>query len=113
MFDWVRAGECKPRPPLKTSLKINILFLFLLEAFLICLSITIKDKYVFSENIQAVEDYLKEHPDILLQARGESQRGSSKHSPLDTQWKDTITANDIAEWILTHIVYFPFNWFIN
>jgi hypothetical protein len=51
-----------------------------------------------SENIQAVEDYLNEHKEILDKVRGESPR-SSKFSNLKTTSPDTPTANDISEWL--------------
>lgn len=51
-----------------------------------------------SDNVQAVEDYLKEHEDILKQLRGESPR--NLNSPKGgNPYKDEITANDISEWL--------------
>ena len=94
-------GTSNPALLLKSSLKINILFSFLFVGFLICLSITIKDKYVFdetSENIQAVEDYLDEHKEILQNIRGQSNRGDSPRLK-GGEYLNTISANDIAEWI--------------
>ena len=55
-----------------------------------------------SENIQAVEDYLKEHKEILELIRvgsGDSPRPRNWEQGKRTDLKDTITANDVAEWI--------------
>jgi len=51
-----------------------------------------------SENIQAVEDYLKEHSEVLTKVRGDSPR-SSQFSHLKSIPLNEITANDVAEWI--------------
>jgi hypothetical protein len=50
-----------------------------------------------SENIQAVEDYLDEHKEILEGLRGESPRNFN--SPMGGNPHKEITANDVAEWI--------------
>jgi hypothetical protein len=51
-----------------------------------------------SENIQAVEDYLDEHKEILEGLRGESPRNFSSEKGGNPR-TNQITANDVAEWI--------------
>ena len=46
-------------------------------------------------NIVACRNHLKNFPEILKELRGDSPRGSSKHTTLP----DEVTANDISEWI--------------
>lgn len=51
------------------------------------------------DNVVAVRDFLKNHPNELLEVRGESPRSSSKFSHLKSIPVDEVTANDIAEWL--------------
>jgi len=52
-----------------------------------------------SENVNAIEDYLKSRPEVLKGLRSESDRTSSKHSPLASRDKNEVTSMDISEWL--------------
>ena len=51
-----------------------------------------------SENVQSVETYLTDRPEVLKELRGESNRGDSPRLK-GGEWENKVSANDIAEWL--------------
>lgn len=56
-----------------------------------------------SQNVEAIEKYLKARPEVLKICRSESNRHTEK---LKDEYKDEVTSTDISFWIDKKILVF-------